>query len=292
VRLASALKLPFWTIQCNSQTRGFRRPLVTCLACRGSCLSDQRRPRHFTEEQPSRAQAKWAESVRRSSAIACKTPSKSDARLQLLARTRQNRSCRCSRADGRTLEPTLTNGRSPASKNAMLALYPISQRAPNTCRVTTASGSSSKSTPSCRWSPPFPVTSLIGADFINWAMVTASVGSPDAYPARLAVAYVARHHRSDRCPTACFRALLNPKRVVEADLRFGFFCQELPRPAVIDYVGAINTSTLPYRRDPYFRPMAAKAVWCVNVGRAASWNGQRPSLPDELRSTFRFQPAS
>ncbi len=283
VRLASQLKLPVVAthpVQFVKREDFLAHEARVCIA-EGYVLSDQRRPRHFTEEQY------------------LKTPDEMTALFSDLPQALENAveiARRCNFAlelgkarlplfptpDGLTLEAFLRERAFAGLEDRLCALYPeAAARAGQQTRYRERIEFEVNTIVQMG----FPGYFLIVADFINWAkgngvpvgpgrgsgagsLVAYSLGITDLDPLRYGL---------------LFERFLNPERVSMPDFDVDF-CQA-GRDRVIDYVrqkyGNESVSQI-----VTFGTMAAKAV-VRDVGRVMEWNYNRT---DELAKLIPFQP--
>jgi DNA polymerase-3 subunit alpha len=283
VRLASALKLPVVAthpVQFLKREDFVAHEARVCIA-EGYVLSDQRRPRHFTEEQYLKSQAEMAE-------LFADLPQALENAVEIARRCNFSLELGKSRLplfptpDGMTLEAFLHERAVAGLEERMLALYVdgaartghmprYRERLEFEIATIVQMG--------------FPGYFLIVADFINWAknngvpvgpgrgsgagsLVAYSLGITDLDPLRYGL---------------LFERFLNPERVSMPDFDVDF-CQA-GRDRVIDYVrqkyGNDSVSQI-----VTFGTMAAKAV-VRDVGRVMEWNYSRT---DELAKLIPFQP--
>ena len=283
VRLASALKLPVVAthpVQFLKREDFVAHEARVCIA-EGYVLSDQRRPRHFTEEQYLKSQAEMAE-------LFADLPQALENAVEIARRCNFSLELGKSRLplfptpDGMTLEAFLHDRAVVGLEERMRSLY--ADEAARTEHM-----------PRYRERLEFEIATivqmgfpgyfLIVADFINWAknngvpvgpgrgsgagsLVAYSLGITDLDPLRYGL---------------LFERFLNPERVSMPDFDVDF-CQD-GRDRVIDYVrqkyGNDSVSQI-----VTFGTMAAKAV-VRDVGRVMEWNYGRT---DELAKLIPFQP--
>jgi DNA polymerase-3 subunit alpha len=283
VRLASALKLPVVAthpVQFVKRDDFVAHEARVCIA-EGYVLSDQRRPRMFTEEQFFKSQAEMAE-------LFADLPQALENAVEIARRCSFTLELGKSRLplfptpDGLTLETYLHERALTGLEQRMLALYPD-----GTAREQQRSRYRERLEfeISTIIQMGFPGYFLIVADFINWAkgngvpvgpgrgsgagsLVAYSLGITDLDPLRYGL---------------LFERFLNPERVSMPDFDVDF-CQD-GRDRVIDYVrhkyGDDSVSQI-----VTFGTMAAKAV-VRDVGRVMEWNYSRA---DELAKLIPFQP--
>jgi DNA polymerase-3 subunit alpha len=283
VRLAFALKLPVVAthpVQFPKREDFVAHEARVCIA-EGHVLSDQRRPRHFTEEQYLKSQAEMAE-------LFADLPQALENAVEVARRCNFALELGKSRLplfptpDGMTLEAFLYDRAVAGLEERMLALYPDAN---------TRTGHMPRYRERLEFEintivqMGFPGYFLIVADFINWAkthgvpvgpgrgsgagsLVAYSLGITDLDPLRYGL---------------LFERFLNPERVSMPDFDVDF-CQD-GRDRVIDYVrrkyGDDSVSQI-----VTFGTMAAKAV-VRDVGRVMEWNYSRT---DELAKLIPFQP--
>ena len=283
VRLASALKLPVVAthpVQFLKREDFVAHEARVCIA-EGYVLSDQRRPRHFTEEQYLKSQAEMAE-------LFADLPQALENAVEIARRCNFSLELGKSRLplfptpDGMTLEDFLHERAVSGLEERMLALYPdVAARAEHMPRYRERLEFEINTIVQMG----FPGYFLIVADFINWAkgngvpvgpgrgsgagsLVAYSLGITDLDPLRYGL---------------LFERFLNPERVSMPDFDVDF-CQD-GRDRVIDYVrqkyGNDSVSQI-----VTFGTMAAKAV-VRDVGRVMEWNYSRT---DELAKLIPFQP--
>ena len=283
VRLASALKLPVVAthpVQFLKREDFVAHEARVCIA-EGYVLSDQRRPRHFTEEQYFKTQAEMAD-------LFADLPQALENAVEIARRC--NFALELGKShlplfptpDGTTLEAFLHERAATGLEERMLALYPdAAARADQMSRYRERL----EFEISTIVQMGFPGYFLIVADFINWAksngvpvgpgrgsgagsLVAYSLGITDLDPLRYGL---------------LFERFLNPERVSMPDFDVDF-CQD-GRDRVIDYVrqkyGNDSVSQI-----VTFGTMAAKAV-VRDVGRVMEWNYSRT---DELAKLIPFQP--
>ena len=283
VRLASDLQLPVVAthpVQFIKPEDFVAHEARVCIA-EGYVLSDQRRPRHFSDEQFLKTQAQMAE-------LFADTPQALENAVEIARRCSfvlelgKSRLPLFPTPDGMTLEAFLRERAVAGLQERMLALYPdalsraeqmASYRERLEFEINTIVQMG------------FPGYFLIVADFINWAksngvpvgpgrgsgagsLVAYSLGITDLDPLRYGL---------------LFERFLNPERVSMPDFDVDF-CQD-GRDRVIDYVrqkyGDDSVSQI-----VTFGTMAAKAV-VRDVGRVMEWNYSRT---DELAKLIPFQP--
>src|SRR3954468_10422296 len=283
VRLASALKLPVVAthpVQFVKREDFVAHEARVCIA-EGYVLSDQRRPRMFTEEQFLKSQAQMVE-------LFADLPQALQNAVEIARRCSFTLELGKSRLplfptpDGLTLETYLHERALAGLEQRMAALYPdaavreqqqLRYRERLEFEISTIIQMG------------FPGYFLIVADFINWAknndvpvgpgrgsgagsLVAYSLGITDLDPLRYGL---------------LFERFLNPERVSMPDFDVDF-CQD-GRDRVIDYVrhkyGDDSVSQI-----VTFGTMAAKAV-VRDVGRVMEWNYSRT---DELAKLIPFQP--
>jgi len=283
VRLASALKLPLVAthpVQFLKRGDFVAHEARVCIA-EGYVLSDQRRPRHFTEEQYLKGQAQMAE-------LFADLPQALENAVEIARRCSfalelgKSRLPRFPMPEGVTLEAFLHERALTGLEGRMLALYAdAAARAEHLPRYRERLEFEINTIVQMG----FPGYFLIVADFINWAksngvpvgpgrgsgagsLVAYSLGITDLDPLRYGL---------------LFERFLNPERVSMPDFDVDF-CQD-GRDRVIDYVrqkyGNDSVSQI-----VTFGTMAAKAV-VRDVGRVMEWNYART---DELAKLIPFQP--
>ena len=283
VRLASALKLPVVAthpVQFLKREDFVAHEARVCIA-EGYVLSDQRRPRHFTEEQYLKSQAEMVQ-------LFADLPQALENAVEIARRCNFALELGKSRLplfptpDGMTLEAFLRERAVAGLDERMLALYPdAAVRAGHMPRYRERLEFEINTIVQMG----FPGYFLIVADFINWAksngvpvgpgrgsgagsLVAYSLGITDLDPLRYGL---------------LFERFLNPERVSMPDFDVDF-CQA-GRDRVIDYVrrkyGNDSVSQI-----VTFGTMAAKAV-VRDVGRVMEWNYSRT---DELAKLIPFQP--
>ena len=283
VRLASALKLPVVAthpVQFLKREDFVAHEARVCIA-EGYVLSDQRRPRHFTEEQYLKSQDEMAE-------LFADLPQALENAVEIARRCNFSLELGKSRLplfpipEGLTLEAFLREQAMTGLEGRMLALYPDSagraehmpryrERLEFEIRTIVQMG--------------FPGYFLIVADFINWAKTNGvPVGPGRGSGAGSLVAYSLGITDLDPLRYGLlFERFLNPERVSMPDFDVDF-CQD-GRDRVIDYVrqkyGNDSVSQI-----VTFGTMAAKAV-VRDVGRVMEWNYSRT---DELAKLIPFQP--
>ncbi|HKQ26160.1 MAG TPA: DNA polymerase III subunit alpha [Burkholderiales bacterium] len=283
VRLASGLKLPVVAthpVQFLKREDFVAHEARVCIA-EGYVLSDQRRPRHFTEEQYFKSQAEMAElfadlpqALENSVEIArrCNFPlDLGKSRLPLFPTP-----------EGASHEQYLHERSVAGLELRMQALYPEPvERAEHTPRYRERLEFEIKTIVQMG----FPGYFLIVADFINWAKANGvPVGPGRGSGAGSLVAYSLGITDLDPLRyDLLFERFLNPERVSMPDFDVDF-CQD-GRDRVIEYVrhkyGEESVSQI-----VTFGTMAAKAV-VRDVGRVMEWNYSRT---DELAKLIPFQP--
>ena len=283
VRLASGLKLPVAAthpVQFLKRQDFVAHEARVCIA-EGCVLSDQRRPRRFTEEQYFKTQAEMAElfadlpqALENSVEIArrCNFPlDLGKSRLPLFPTP-----------EGASHEQYLHEHSVAGLELRMQALYPESAaRAKHMPRYRERLEFEIKTIVQMG----FPGYFLIVADFINWAKANGvPVGPGRGSGAGSLVAYSLGITDLDPLRyDLLFDRFLNPERVSMPDFDVDF-CQD-GRDRVIEYVrhkyGEESVSQI-----VTFGTMAAKAV-VRDVGRVMEWNYSRT---DELAKLIPFQP--
>ncbi len=283
VRLASALKLPVVAthpVQFLKREDFVAHEARVCIA-EGYVLSDQRRPRHFTEEQTLKSQAEMAE-------LFADLPQALENAVEIARRCNFTLELGKSRLplfptpDGMTLEVFLHERAVAGLEVRMLALYPdAAARADHIPRYRERLEFEINTIEQMG----FPGYFLIVADFINWAKTNGvPVGPGRGSGAGSLVAYSLGITDLDPLRYGLlFERFLNPERVSMPDFDVDF-CQN-GRDRVIDYVrqkyGDDSVSQI-----VTFGTMAAKAV-VRDVGRVMEWNYSRT---DELAKLIPFQP--
>ena len=283
VRLACALKLPVVAthpVQFVKREDYVAHEARVCIA-EGYVLSDQRRPRHFSEDQYFKSQEQMAE-------LFADMPQALENAVEIARRCNFGLELGKSRLplfptpDGLTLEAFLRERAISGLEERMGALYPdAAARAEQLPRYRERLEFEINTIVQMG----FPGYFLIVADFINWAksngvpvgpgrgsgagsLVAYSLGITDLDPLRYGL---------------LFERFLNPERVSMPDFDVDF-CQD-GRDRVIDYVrhkyGEDSVSQI-----VTFGTMAAKAV-VRDVGRVMEWNYSRT---DELAKLIPFQP--
>jgi DNA polymerase-3 subunit alpha len=283
VKLAGAQKLPVVAthpVQFSKRTDFLAHEARVCIS-EGYVLSDQRRPRLFTEEQYFKTQAEMV-------ALFADIPQALENAVEIAQRCNFSLELGKSRLpnfpvpDGMTLEAFLRNRSMDGLDQRMLLLYPDeAARAEQLQRYRDRLDFEIATI----LEMGFPGYFLIVADFINWAknnnvpvgpgrgsgagsLVAYSLGITDLDPLRY---------------NLLFERFLNPERVSMPDFDVDF-CQD-GRDRVIDYVrkkyGNESVSQI-----VTFGTMAAKAV-VRDVGRVMEWNYSRT---DELAKLIPFQP--
>ncbi len=283
VRLASQLKLPVVAthpVQFVKRADFLAHEARVCIA-EGYVLSDQRRPRHFTEEQYLKTQDEMT-------ALFSDLPQALENAVEIARRC--NFALELGKArlplfptpEGLTLEAFLRERAFTGLEDRLRALYPdAAARAGQQTRYRERIEFEVNTIVQMG----FPGYFLIVADFINWAkgngvpvgpgrgsgagsLVAYSLGITDLDPLRYGL---------------LFERFLNPERVSMPDFDVDF-CQA-GRDRVIDYVrqkyGNDSVSQI-----VTFGTMAAKAV-VRDVGRVMEWNYNRT---DELAKLIPFQP--
>ena len=283
VRLASALKLPVVAthpVQFLKREDFVAHEARVCIA-EGYVLSDQRRPRHFTEEQYLKTQAEMGE-------LFADLPQALENAVEIARRCNFALELGKSRLplfptpEGMTLEAFLHERAAAGLEVRMLALYPdTAARAEHMPRYRERL----EFEISTIVQMGFPGYFLIVADFINWAKTNGvPVGPGRGSGAGSLVAYSLGITDLDPLRYGLlFERFLNPERVSMPDFDVDF-CQD-GRDRVIDYVrqkyGNDSVSQI-----VTFGTMAAKAV-VRDVGRVMEWNYSRT---DELAKLIPFQP--
>ena len=283
VRLASALKLPVVAthpVQFLKREDFVAHEARVCIA-EGYVLSDQRRPRHFTEEQYLKTQAEMGE-------LFADLPQALENAVEIARRCNFALELGKSRLplfptpEGMTLEAFLHERAAAGLEVRMLALYPdTAVRAEHMPRYRERL----EFEISTIVQMGFPGYFLIVADFINWAKTNGvPVGPGRGSGAGSLVAYSLGITDLDPLRYGLlFERFLNPERVSMPDFDVDF-CQD-GRDRVIDYVrqkyGNDSVSQI-----VTFGTMAAKAV-VRDVGRVMEWNYSRT---DELAKLIPFQP--
>jgi len=283
VRLASALKIPVVAthpVQFVKREDFVAHEARVCIA-EGYVLSDQRRPRVFTEEQFLKSQAQMVE-------LFADLPQALDNAVEIARRCSFALELGKSRLplfptpDGRTLEMYLHERALAGLEQRMLALYPdAAAREQQLARYRERL----EFEISTIIQMGFPGYFLIVADFINWAKTNGvPVGPGRGSGAGSLVAYSLGITDLDPLRYGLlFERFLNPERVSMPDFDVDF-CQD-GRDRVIDYVrhkyGDDSVSQI-----VTFGTMAAKAV-VRDVGRVMEWNYSRT---DELAKLIPFQP--
>jgi DNA polymerase-3 subunit alpha len=283
VRLASALKLPVVAthpVQFLKREDFVAHEARVCIA-EGYVLSDQRRPRHFTEEQYLKSQAEMAE-------LFADMPQALENAVEIARRCNFSLELGKSRLplfptpDGMALEVFLHERAVDGLEVRMLALYPdAAARAQHMPRYRERLEFEIQTIVQMG----FPGYFLIVADFINWAKTNGvPVGPGRGSGAGSLVAYSLGITDLDPLRYGLlFERFLNPERVSMPDFDVDF-CQD-GRDRVIDYVrqkyGNDSVSQI-----VTFGTMAAKAV-VRDVGRVMEWNYSRT---DELAKLIPFQP--
>jgi len=283
VRLASALKLPVVAthpVQFLKREDFVAHEARVCIA-EGHVLSDQRRPRHFTEEQYFKSQAEMAE-------LFADLPQALQNAVEIARRCNFSLELGKSRLplfptpEGMTLEVFLHERAATGLEARMLALYPdAAVREQNMPRYRERLEFEIQTI----MQMGFPGYFLIVADFINWAKTNGvPVGPGRGSGAGSLVAYSLGITDLDPLRYGLlFERFLNPERVSMPDFDVDF-CQD-GRDRVIDYVrqkyGNDSVSQI-----VTFGTMAAKAV-VRDVGRVMEWNYSRT---DELAKLIPFQP--
>jgi DNA polymerase-3 subunit alpha len=283
VRLASGMKLPVVAthpVQFLRREDFVAHEARVCIA-EGYVLSDQRRPRHFTEEQYFKTQAEMAQ-------LFADLPQALDNAVEIARRCNFALDLGKSRLplfptpDGVSLEQYLHERSVAGLELRMQALYPepaaharqmprYRERLQFEIRTIVQMG--------------FPGYFLIVADFINWAKANGvPVGPGRGSGAGSLVAYSLGITDLDPLRyDLLFERFLNPERVSMPDFDVDF-CQD-GRDRVIEYVrhkyGEESVSQI-----VTFGTMAAKAV-VRDVGRVMEWNYSRT---DELAKLIPFQP--
>ena len=231
---------------------------------KATCLSDQRRPRHFTEEQYFKTQAEMAE-------LFADIPQALDnsveiaQALQPRRSSSANRNCRCSRRRTTRVSTTILRDRAAAGPRRAHACSCI--QTPRSAPRKSAASTSERLEFEIKTilQMGFPGYFLIVADFINWAKTNGvPVGPGRGSGAGSLVAYSLGITDLDPLRyNLLFERFLNPERVSMPDFDIDF-CQD-GRDRVIEYVrqkyGADRVSQI-----VTFGTMAAKAV-VRDVGR-------------------------
>jgi DNA polymerase-3 subunit alpha len=283
VRLASTLKLPVVAthpVQFLKREDFVAHEARVCIA-EGYVLSDQRRPRHFTEEQYLKSQAEMSE-------LFADLPQALENAVEIARRCNFSLELGKSRLplfptpDGMALEEFLHERAVEGLEVRMLALYPdAAVRAQHMPRYRERLEFEIQTIVQMG----FPGYFLIVADFINWAKTNGvPVGPGRGSGAGSLVAYSLGITDLDPLRYGLlFERFLNPERVSMPDFDVDF-CQD-GRDRVIDYVrqkyGNDSVSQI-----VTFGTMAAKAV-VRDVGRVMEWNYSRT---DELAKLIPFQP--
>ena len=283
VRLASGLKLPVVAthpVQFLKREDFVAHDARVCIA-EGYVLSDQRRPRHFTEEQYFKTQAEMSE-------LFADLPQALDNSVEIARRCNFPLDLGKSRLplfptpEGASLEQYLHERSVAGLELRMQALYPEpAARAGHMPRYRDRLEFEIKTIVQMG----FPGYFLIVADFINWAKENGvPVGPGRGSGAGSLVAYSLGITDLDPLRyDLLFERFLNPERVSMPDFDVDF-CQD-GRDRVIEYVrkkyGEESVSQI-----VTFGTMAAKAV-VRDVGRVMEWNYSRT---DELAKLIPFQP--
>ncbi len=283
VRLASGLKLPVVAthpVQFLKREDFVAHEARVCIA-EGYVLSDQRRPRHFTEEQYFKTQAEMA-------ALFADLPQALDNSVEIARRCNFALDLGKSRLplfptpEGVSLEQYLNERSVAGLELRMQALYPEpGARAGHMLRYRDRLVFEIETIVQMG----FPGYFLIVADFINWAKANGvPVGPGRGSGAGSLVAYSLGITDLDPLRyDLLFERFLNPERVSMPDFDVDF-CQD-GRDRVIEYVrhkyGEASVSQI-----VTFGTMAAKAV-VRDVGRVMEWNYSRT---DELAKLIPFQP--
>jgi DNA polymerase-3 subunit alpha len=252
----------------------------TCIA-EGYVLSDQRRPRWFTEEQYFKSQAEMA-------ALFADLPEALANAVEIAQRCNLELELGKSKLpdfptpEGVTLDEYLLQLAGDGLTRRLAALYPHeAARAAAEPRYRERLAFEAKTISQMG----FPGYFLIVADFINWAKNNGvPVGPGRGSGAGSLVAYALGITDLDPLRyDLLFERFLNPERVSMPDFDIDF-CQD-GRDRVIDYVkrkyGADSVSQI-----VTFGTMAAKAV-VRDVGRVLEWSYSRA---DELAKLIPFQP--
>ena len=283
VRLASGLKLPVVAthpVQFLKREDFVAHEARVCIA-EGYVLSDQRRPRHFTEEQYFKTQAEMAE-------LFADLPQALDNAVEIARRCNFPLDLGKSRLplfptpEGASHEQYLHERSVAGLELRMQVLYPEpAARAEHMPRYRERLEFEIKTIVQMG----FPGYFLIVADFINWAKANGvPVGPGRGSGAGSLVAYSLGITDLDPLRyDLLFERFLNPERVSMPDFDVDF-CQD-GRDRVIEYVrhkyGRESVSQI-----VTFGTMAAKAV-VRDVGRVMEWNYSRT---DELAKLIPFQP--
>ncbi|MGQ0578907.1 MAG: DNA polymerase III subunit alpha [Betaproteobacteria bacterium] len=283
VRLASSLKLPVvatHAVQFLKREDFIAHEARVCIA-EGFVLSDQRRPRHFTEQQYFKTQAEMAE-------LFADLPQALDNSVEIARRCNFQLDLGISRLPlfptpaGASLEQYLHERSVAGLELRMQVLYPQpATRAGHMPRYRERLEFEIKTIVQMG----FPGYFLIVADFINWAKANGvPVGPGRGSGAGSLVAYSLGITDLDPLRyDLLFERFLNPERVSMPDFDVDF-CQD-GRDRVIEYVrhkyGEESVSQI-----VTFGTMAAKAV-VRDVGRVMEWNYSRT---DELAKLIPFQP--
>ncbi len=283
VRLASSLKLPVvatHAVQFLKREDFIAHEARVCIA-EGYVLSDQRRPRHFTEQQYFKTQAEMAE-------LFADLPQALDNSVEIARRCNflldlgKSRLPLFPTPEGVSLEKYLHERSVAGLELRMQALHPEpAARAEHMPRYRERLEFEIKTIVQMG----FPGYFLIVADFINWAKANGvPVGPGRGSGAGSLVAYSLGITDLDPLRyDLLFERFLNPERVSMPDFDVDF-CQD-GRDRVIEYVrhkyGEESVSQI-----VTFGTMAAKAV-VRDVGRVMEWNYSRT---DELAKLIPFQP--
>ncbi|HVY05058.1 MAG TPA: DNA polymerase III subunit alpha [Burkholderiales bacterium] len=283
VRLASSLKLPVVAthpVQFVKRSDFVAHEARVCIS-EGYVLSDQRRPRVFTEEQYLKSQAEMAE-------LFADLPQALENAVEIARRCNFSLELGKSRLpefptpDGMSLEAYLRSRTLAGLEERMVALYPdAAVRETHVARYRERLEFEIATI----LKMGFPGYFLIVADFINWAKTNnVPVGPGRGSGAGSLVAYSLGITDLDPLRyNLLFERFLNPERVSMPDFDVDF-CQD-GRDKVIDYVrrkyGDESVSQI-----ATFGTMAAKAV-VRDVGRVMEWNYSRT---DELAKLIPFQP--
>ncbi len=283
IRLASDLKLPVVAthpVQFLKPDDYLAHEARVCIS-EGYVLTDQRRPRTFTEEQYLKSQDEMA-------ALFADMPQVLENAVEIARRCNFTLELGKSRLplfptpDGMGLEDYLHQRAMAGLDLRMAALYPDPEaRAANLVRYRERLEFEIKTIVQMG----FPGYFLIVADFINWAKTNGvPVGPGRGSGAGSLVAYSLGITDLDPLRyDLLFERFLNPERVSMPDFDVDF-CQD-GRDRVIDYVrqkyGDDSVSQI-----VTFGTMAAKAV-VRDVGRVMEWNYSRT---DELAKLIPFQP--
>ncbi|HYN27809.1 MAG TPA: DNA polymerase III subunit alpha, partial [Burkholderiales bacterium] len=283
VRLASGMKLPVVAthpVQFLKREDFVAHEARVCIA-EGYVLSDQRRPRHFTEEQYFKSQAEMVE-------LFADLPQALENSVEIARRCNLPLDLGKSRLPlfptpaGASHEQYLHERSVAGLELRMQALYPEPvARAEHMPRYHERLEFEIKTIVQMG----FPGYFLIVADFINWAKANGvPVGPGRGSGAGSLVAYSLGITDLDPLRyDLLFERFLNPERVSMPDFDVDF-CQD-GRDRVIEYVrhkyGEESVSQI-----VTFGTMAAKAV-VRDVGRVMEWNYSRT---DELAKLIPFQP--